>query len=362
LADGQDIVHEDVGRAFTLPSRFYTDPGIYGQLLEKCFARSWQFLGGRDLAKLPGQIEPLTLLEGSLDEPILLSRDRDDQAHCLSNVCTHRGNLVAEGSGNANSLRCRYHGRRFGLDGKLLSMPEFEDVEGFPCESDDLPRVPFGEWHGFWFAGVDPVVPLEEYLAEVDERVGWMPFEEFVPEPDRARTYLVRAHWALYVDNYLEGFHIPYIHAALNATLDYASYRTILLRHGNLQLGTAAESEPCFELPPGHPDRGERVGAFYFWLFPNLMLNFYPWGLSVNVVRPLGESLTKVDFLPFVWRPDLRDSGAGAQLDRVEREDEVVVELVQRGLRSRFYDRGRYSVEREKGVHQFHRMVAACLG
>jgi choline monooxygenase len=191
--------------------------------------------------------------------------------------------------------------------------------------------------------------------------VDFLPFADYVPMPERGRTYLVRANWALYVDNYLEGFHIPYIHAALNATLDYASYRTELLRHGNLQVGTAADSEPAFELPPGHPLFGERVGALYFWMFPNLMLNFYPWGLSVNVVRPQGVSLTKVEFVPFVARPELLDQGAGGALDRVEREDEAVVESVQVGLRSRFYDRGRYAVEREKGVHQFHRMLAESL-
>lgn len=359
--EGQELVHEEVGRAWTLPSRFYTDADVYSQLVERCFARSWQFLGSKDLARLPGQFEPLTLLEGCLDEPILMTRDRDDRPHCLSNVCTHRGNLVAEGAGNANSLRCRYHGRRFGLDGTMLSMPEFEGVEGFPCDGDNLAKVPAEQWRGFWFAGVEPRVSLSEYLADVDARVGWIPFEEFVPAPERGRSYLVRANWALYVDNYLEGFHIPYIHAALNATLDYSTYKTILLRHGNLQLGTAADSEPAFDLPSGHPDEGQRVGAFYFWMFPNLMLNFYPWGLSVNVVRPQGVGLTKVDFIPFVWRPELVGLGLGGDLDRVEREDEAVVETVQRGLRSRFYDRGRFAVEREKGVHQFHRMLASCL-
>ncbi|HXH61944.1 MAG TPA: SRPBCC family protein, partial [Fimbriimonadaceae bacterium] len=163
-------------------------------------------------------------------------------------------------------------------------------------------------------------------------------------------------------DNYLEGFHIPYIHADLNAALDYGDYRTILLKHGNLQLGVGADGEDCFDLPEGHPFKKENVAAFYFWLFPNLMLNFYPWGLSVNVVRPLGPALTKVTFIPFVWRAERRQSGAGGALDRVEREDEAIVELVQKGLRSRFYDRGRFSPKRESGVHQFHQMIAASMG
>jgi choline monooxygenase len=91
------------------------------------------------------------------------------------------------------------------------------------------------------------------------------------------------------------------------------------------------------------------------------MLNFYPWGLSVNVVRPIAPDVTKVTFIPYVWRPELLGLGAGADLDRVEREDEAVVELVQKGLRSRYYDRGRFSPHRESGVHQFHRFLAERL-
>jgi choline monooxygenase len=91
------------------------------------------------------------------------------------------------------------------------------------------------------------------------------------------------------------------------------------------------------------------------------MLNFYPWGLSVNVVRPLGPDFMKVSFIPYVWREELLGRGSGADLDRVEREDEAVVELVQRGVRSRFYDRGRFSPTREKNVWHFHRLLAEFL-
>jgi choline monooxygenase len=117
----------------------------------------------------------------------------------------------------------------------------------------------------------------------------------------------------------------------------------------------------CFELPAGHPDSGTRVGAYYWWLFPNTMLNLYPWGVSLNVVRPLGVDRTKVSFLSFVWDPAKLDRGAGAGLDRVEREDEVIVESVQRGTRSRLYERGRYSPARESGVHRFHTLLVEAM-
>jgi len=354
-------VDQDIAGASTLPSAFYTDPTLYEAAKEGIFGRSWQWATPLENVRVPGQVLPFTLLEGCLDEPLLLARDMDDHVRCLSNVCTHRGNLVCEGAGVEKSLRCRYHGRRFGLDGKCSFMPEFEGVEGFPSATDNLPQIPVGLWRQFYFVNLAPQVSIDEVFGDVEKRVGWMPVQDFIFAPSRARDYLVKANWALYVDNYLEGFHIPYVHPALNDALDYGSYTTELLKHGNLQLGVAGEGEPSFDLPTSSPDHGKRIGAYYFWLFPNLMLNFYPWGLSVNVVRPLGPALTKVSFMPFVWDESKLDQGAGAALDRVEREDEAIVEAVQKGLRSRFYDRGRYSVKREGGVHQFHRMVAAAM-
>jgi choline monooxygenase len=87
------------------------------------------------------------------------------------------------------------------------------------------------------------------------------------------------------------------------------------------------------------------------------MLNFYPWGLSVNLVQPRGIDRTRVAFRSFVWDASKLEAGAGSGLDRVEAEDEAIVQAVQRGVRSRFYRRGRYSPTRERGVHHFHRLL-----
>ena len=106
------------------------------------------------------------------------------------------------------------------------------------------------------------------------------------------------------------------------------------------------------------PDYGKKVGGYYFWVFPNMMFNFYPWGLSVNIVKPTGISSCTVSFLTYVIDEDKLRQGIGADLHQVEMEDEDVVQLVQKGIRSRFYKHGRYSVTRETGTHHFHRLVA----
>jgi choline monooxygenase len=332
--------------ASTLPGWIFTDPEVFELQKETIFARSWQLVGEADRLKAPGHVLPTVLLEGALDEPVVLVHGEDGVVRCLSNVCTHRGALVVEGEGHVRHLRCRYHGRRFELDGCLRSMPEFDGVEGFPSASDDLPRLPLERWGPFLFAGLEPAMPFDDWIGPVRQRVGWMPFEEFRFDPASSRDYLLEANWALYCDNYLEEFHIPYVHGASLASLDYESYTTECFAWGNLQFGMGKEPAGGFDLPRGHPDAGKPVIAFYFWLFPNLMLNFYPWGLSVNIVQPLSQARTRVSFRSWVWREELRSEGAGADLHRVEMEDEEVVESVQRGLRSRLYDRGRFSPRR----------------
>ncbi len=196
-------------------------------------------------------------------------------------------------------------------------------------------------------------------LAPIVERVGWLPLEQFFFDPARSRDYMVRANWALYVDNYLEGFHIPFVHASLNDALDYGNYTSEQFDWGSLQVGVSKGGDSVFELPKDSTDYGKKISAYYYWIFPNTMLNFYPWGLSINVLRPLGDKTSrKVSFLCYVWDESktVEGMGAGADLDRVEREDEAVVELVQRGVQSRFYNRGRFSPTREQNVHQFHRL------
>ena len=355
-------VDEDIRKASTLPAWIYSDPEAYARARERVFVGSWQLVGDTDRLRAPGQVCPVTLLEGCVDEPLLLTRDRDDKLHCLSNVCTHRGNLVAESDGIEQQLRCRYHGRRFGLDGRFQSMPEFEGVEGFPSERDNLRHIESGTWEKFQFASLAPPCALDDLLREMKTRCGWLPLGEAVLDPARSREYLVDANWALYCDNYLEGFHIPFVHAGLATAIDYGSYRTECFPWSTLQLGEAADGESAFEPPRGSPDHGRRIAAYYWWLYPNTMFNFYPWGVSLNIVKPLAVDRTRVAFLSYVWDPGKLGRGAGAAIDRVEREDEVIVEAVQRGVRSRLYERGRYSPTREQGVHHFHRLLARALG
>ncbi|RZU02194.1 aromatic ring-hydroxylating oxygenase subunit alpha [Rivibacter subsaxonicus] len=350
-------VEPDIRVASTLDKRFYLDEAVWAQARERVFARSWQWIGELADVAEPGSLAPRELLPGLLDEPLLLARDGAGELRCLSNVCTHRGNVLVHAPCRAEQIRCGYHSRRFDLAGKLCFMPEFEQAQNFPAASDHLPHVPFGSLGPQGFASLTPAAPLADFTGDLQARLAWLPLHEFRADATRNRDYEFDAHWALYVENYLEGLHIPFVHPGLMQSLDMGGYEDELYRYSTLQLATARPGEPAFDLPESSPDHGRRIAAYYWWIFPNLMLNFYPWGLSLNLVMPLGPSRTRVAFRAFVWRPERLDSGAGGGLDQVEMEDEAVVLGVQRGLRSRLYSRGRYAPTRERGVHHFHRLL-----
>ncbi len=355
------VVDPDISKAETLPGWFYHDVAVFEAMKDRVFASSWQLVGDTNLVALPNMAHPFSLLDGYLSEPMVLVRSADDSLRCLSNVCTHRGNIVVHNAGPCKFLTCMYHGRRFNQDGSFASMPEFTGTSNFPRPCDDLHAFDLVEWGPFLFTGIAPTFDLRAALSIMNQRVGFLPLAEFVHQPTLSKDYLVNAHWALYCDNYLEGFHIPFVHKDLNSVLDYGQYTTEIYDHVNLQIGYANGAEECFTLPPGHPDHGKSVAAYYYWLFPNMMFNFYPWGLSINIVKPITLDKTKVSFITYVYDESKLHSGAGAMLDKVEREDEFVVEHVFKGLRSRVYSTGRFSVTREQGTHHFHRLLAQFL-
>ena len=345
-------INPAIARAETLASEFYTDERYFHESKEKIFARTWQLVGTTDEIN---NLKPFTILEEFLDEPILITKNAE-KLNCLSNVCTHRGKILIETTCKANGIRCGYHGRRFDLHGKFLSMPEFEGAKNFPSEKDNLPHIPFEVWNKFLFASVKPIAPLGEFLGEAQEILQVLNLENL--RFSSAKDYEIKAHWALYCENYLEGFHVPFVHQGLNQAIDYGSYTTETFRFTSLQTALSEPPAVAGGLSSNKFDFDKNIAAYYFFIFPNLMLNFYPWGLSVNIVKPLKTDLTCISYLTFVSDETKLNRGAGADLETVEFEDQAVVESVQKGIRSRFYERGRYSPKREQGTHHFHRLIA----
>ena len=344
-------IASDVARATTLDERLHYDAGLHARVVESVFARSWQIL-----PSTAHRVTPFTLLEGSLDEPLQIVRDDAGEERVLSNVCTHRGALLNAECSDTRTIRCPYHGRRFDAVGKMTSCPGFEGAKEFPRTEDDLAVLPMESVGPLRFTSLDSDVPFEEWSGPLVRTLSEFDGLDLEYEPGGEALYDIECSWALYCENYLEGFHIPYAHPGLAKEVDFGRYRTELFPSAVRQVGLANADQPTLE--SWSP---EDVVADYLWLYPNLMVNAYAWGISVNVVEPTGPGRCRVRYLRWVARPKSLGGGAGGALETVEEEDQRIVEAVQRGVRSRLYPGGRFSPRLETGPHHFQRLLAESL-
>lgn len=331
--------------ASTLPSRRYTDAAVFEQETRRIFGRTWQLAGPAEQVREVGQY--FTTSVGG--EPLVIVRGGDGVVRALSNVCRHRAGPVARGEGKRPVLQCGYHGWTYSLDGRLAQTPEFSGVEELDRDGCALPRFRAEVWNELVFVCLDSgAEPLESYLGELLSDMPPHDYSGF--RLARRKVWELDCNWKVYVDNYLEGYHIPIVHPGLFRELDYANYRTETKRHYSVQIA-----------PTRRPERirtaGGDDGVRYFWLFPNLMLNVYADNFSTNLIVPLGAERTATIFEWYFRDPaeavkEIDETVAFS--DEIQVEDIDICEAVQRGLRSTTYDTGRYSPQRENGVHHFH--------
>lgn len=351
----------DLAQAGTLPARWYTDPAFLSLETDLIFAKTWQPVGRAEMVLRPGDFFTCELA----GEPLVITRDKSGALRGFYNVCRHRAGPVASGKGNRKSLQCRYHGWTYGLDGRLLTAPEFEGVANWHKEAVCLTAVRVAEWGPFIMACLNEAAPpLDAVLGDIAREVAAKKIPMASMSLIERRDYTINCNWKVYIDNYLEGYHIPIAHPGLFREIDYDQYRvetfpTYSKQHAPMRPASAVASL----------DRDRRFlrteaeeEALYYWVFPNFMLNFYPDNLQINIILPLAHDKT---LTIFEWYFEQPGTGGGwesmqnsiAFSDQVQQEDIVICETVQKGLQSRSYDVGRFSVQRENGVHHFHSLV-----
>lgn len=345
-----------LAHAATLPSRFYFDPAVLEAEHRNIFARTWQLVGRLDQAREPGQYFTTTIA----NEPVLVVRGADSVLRAMSNVCRHRAGPVAKGEGKRPVLQCGYHGWTYSLDGRLAVTPEFEGVEDFDRASCMLPRYRVEVWNELVFVNLDPKSEsLTEFLGEL---LADMPRHDYTGfRLAQRKAWEVGCNWKVYVDNYLEGYHIPIVHPGLFREIDYANYRTETKKSYSIQFApTRRDMTSAGRIRTNDGDDEVR----YFWIFPNLMLNVYPDNFSTNLILPLGAGRTLTLFDWYFRDPDASKQQIEETVafsDEIQLEDIAICEDVQRGLASPTYESGRYSVKRENGVHHFHGLYAEMM-
>jgi choline monooxygenase len=352
--DAKELAVQPLDHATALPARWYVDASMPALERRAIFDRAWQLVAHVCQLRAPGD----HVIADFAGLPVLAVRGADNTGgagdiRVFHNVCRHRAGPIAQCDGlAAKSLRCRYHGWTYGLDGQLKSAPEMGATPDFDMGQVRLPQLQVRTWQGLVFAAVDAdAASFDALVAGIDARLGDARGLAGYGHHHRV-GYDLACNWKVYVDNYLEGYHVPHVHPELNRMLDYRSYVTELAALHSLQWSPLESS-------PGLYGNGD---ALYYWLWPNTMLNILPGRLQTNRVVPLGVDRCRIEF-DFYYPVD--ESGEGrarreadlAFSDLVQQEDLGICMDVQRGLASGSYVAGRLNPLRESAVHHFQELL-----
>jgi choline monooxygenase len=365
-------INENLECAETLASRFYIDRAMFELERERIFHRTWQLVGtlSQDCGEVNGVkrtiADPESFFTADvIGEPVVIVRDSAGILRAFSNVCRHRAGPIAQGAGCGHVFNCAYHGWTYTLDGRLIGTPEVDGVAFFDRSTMSMLPLRLATWREFIFVNFDPAAPpLTDFLGNIPELAREFSFDGLAHT--ERRDYIVHCNWKVYVDNYLDAYHIPIVHPGLMKEIDYPRYRTDTFRYHSQQLGPVKEIKSNDASDRVYPPGIGLNEALYFWVFPNLMFNFYPDNIQSNLIVPLSHDKTLVIFEWFFHDPAAAKTKARAAKaigfsETVQQEDMRICEAVQRGLQSSTYSRGRYSVKRENGVHHFHMLLAEFL-
>ena len=349
----------------TLPARYYLDPEIFRQELERFFCGMWVCAGREEQLTDPGDY----FLCEVAGESIIVTRDCGGALRAFYNVCRHRGTrMCREEQGKfAARIQCPYHGWTYGLDGRLLAAPHMEQAT-FRRENYPLRAVHVEVWAGTVFLHLSrDAKPLVEQLADLPEKFAPWRLQEL--RLYKRREYEVKANWKLIVLNYNECLHCPILHPLLTRITDTTSGDNeppqptyiggSMLFRGDAQT-MSMDGQLRRDYLPGLNEE-QRQQVLYYAVYPNLLLSLHPDYVMAHRLWPLAPERTKVVcewyFHPAeMAKPEFVADDALEFWDKTNREDWLISELSQQGISSRAYTPGPYSA-REGLPMAFDRMI-----
>ena len=371
------FVDPNINRAESLPASAFVDPEFLELELGTIFAHTW-LLAPRENDSQDGlatSTDPIGKTGSRvpfnlLGKPFFLQRGQHGRLNCFPNVCTHAWHPLVGSSSVGGAIICPQHGRQFDNEGRFVAQAGFEKVDGFPRESDHLRNVHVDEWGQWVFVSTsDPLAPFREFIETVQQSVLGIKLASLRRHRFDGEVREVDGNWKQHAWNYMDNFHIKFVHkgpGGLADAVDLSSYRTELYKFSALQWAYARDEKNGFDpqlladrfLDPKNPTR--KVFALWWFIFPNITLNFYPWGLSVNVYMPISGKPDKTLFLWFQYALDeekFQRRNSTWLSDQVDAEDIEAIGLVNTGAKSGFAPRGRFAPSEETGPHWFHRLA-----
>ena len=350
-----------VKHAEAMPSAYYTSDAFTQLEEEHIFRKEWVCLGRADEVATPGQYYTTNLI----GEPLLVTGSKNGEISVLSNVCRHRGNIVASGSGNKSRFSCSYHAWTYDLKGQLVGAPHMQDVEGFDLSSCTLPAFQTEIWQGFLFVNLSgdatPLAPRLEALVPYIENyeIGKRPYA-FTKEA------IWNTNWKCLAENFMEGYHLDVTHPKTLRPLTPTTLCEHVPSNGHFNAYYSYYDPDYPErgpFPPKLTDKEKRC-SFMFGVFPNLVVAAAP---SILIYLCLSPSSS--DAVNIRWGMSSLDEDNPitdeqiAFMDTVNLEDKAKLETLQKGLQSRYYKPGRLAKPDLEGtIYDMYRYMANHLG
>ena len=331
--------------AQTAPANWYVDPQRWTEERQKVFAANWQFLAhDSDLAE--PRAWRADVLAGF---PVIVVRGDDGVVRAFHNVCRHRaGPLNIEANGVCDGyLTCKYHGWRYTLDGRLRAARDFGPASDFDPRDFSLFPIRVATWRGLIFAGIGDDLPdLAAQMAPLDARLGAADWSALKVGLRRAHT--LNCNWKTYVENYLEGYHVPDVHPGLDAEIQSDQYKVTVDGHVVLH-----------DAPPRSPDAV--YDGLWAWVWPNIGVNVYQEGLMIERMSPIGHDRTQLDYIYLTPGGKGVPDATLAMSDQVTAEDIWIAERVQQNLNAGVYQTGRLSPKHEVAIAAFQDWVRSAV-
>lgn len=364
--DFRALLERDQG----LPGRYFTDPAILALERQFVFETSWMCIGLSADAPCKGDLFPVTVF----GHPLVMVRDVTG-LRVFHNVCSHRGAILVDAPKRSGPrIVCPYHSWAYRLDGELVSTPHSGGVDRHDCQAFDRARLGLRpvrscEWAGHVFVNLSGAAPpFEGFIRPVAERFRQIDWTELRRDPSLARQLDVCANWKIIVENFVESYHVPSVHKALNAVNPLSMHFQILGGHSYLGQGgtgyrgdqVSGTSLPLMKGLAGY-SRYEALAVF-----PNLILSPLPDVTFSIILLPEAVDRTR-ERLEFFYVGDealqdrhraARDAGAEF-VAKVNAEDVIIVESAQRGRLSPSFTGGQFALAHETTSLQFQKMIAA---